>query len=206
MKFRDACFRKLYHRFVVFRIGERERDMLDMFPGYEKADCVLAYGYYDSMAGISLETLELGRKTENGCEFFGPRNDVMFMFRFGAIADIDFWYPDNEDELREKHTFKIEAVHRSYAANEKVEASRKLEVLDPLRYESCPDDVQVLFLKDGIKPEACWVTITDMEGSHFRGKLLNEPCADFGVHCGDTVPFELGKGRDGQPILYAVFG
>lgn len=203
MKIKDAGFRALYHRLVILDIRNKDRKVLDTFPGWETANCMLAYGYFDHEAGITFEILELEKKSSGNYEHFGGRDDVTVKFRFGAVADYDFWYADEEEVLRKRHVDKIEMVHSGYAADKRVEESRALTILDEFRYENCPDDVRVLFLKNGVKPEACWVTITDMQDDkHYKGKLLNEPYADFGVHMGDIVSFAMGKYQNGDPVLY----
>ncbi len=197
MTFSEASFRDLYHRFVVFPFTEKEKG----FPGTEHADFVLAYSYPDSMCGLSFEALELGQRTGDGFIFSGGCEEISAKFRFDAVRDLDFQYPDQEDELREKHTRKIETIHRFYAAEPGVEKTRDLTVLDEFRYPDCPDDVQVLLLKDGIRPEACWVRLTSVKTRLFTGKLLNEPYADFGFHEGDEVKFVCAATRDGRKIL-----
>ena len=177
MTFAEANFRDLYHRFVVFPFTERERSMLKGFPGAEQADCVLAYGYLDSMCGFSFEALELGQRTGDGFAFSGGCEEISVKFRFDVVRDLDFQYPDQEDELREKHRRKIKTIHTFYAADPNVEMTRKLTALDAFRYPGCPDDVQVVLLKDSIKPEACWVRLTGAGDRLFTGELLNEPYA-----------------------------
>lgn len=203
MKIKDAGFRALYHRLIILEIRDKDRKALDTLQGWETSNCMLTYGYFDREAGITFEVLELGNKLPGKYDYFGGREDVTVKFRFGAVANYDFWYADEEETLRKRHADKIEMVHEGYAAQKKVEESRALTVLDKFRYENCPDDVQVLFLRNGVKPEACWVKITDMEDTmRYKGKLLNEPYADFGIHMGDTISFALGKYQDGEPVLY----
>ncbi len=204
MKISEAGFRGLYHRFIVIEIDEWQRETLDIFPGFKEANCVLAYGYLDSSAGVSFEVLEVGKKSTNGLVFSGGRDDVSYKFRFDAVEDHQFTCPDETNLLREKHKHKIESIHRFYAADDGVEQSRSMTILDGFRYEQCPDDVLVILLKKDVNPEKCWITITGMEGKHFRGKLLNEPFAGFGVHNGDVVEFDIGKDQSGKTLLYSL--
>lgn len=46
-----------------------------------------------------------------------------------------------------------------YSAGEEVEESRSMYFLDESRSPEYPDDVLVYLLKDGNKPEVCWVRI-----------------------------------------------
>ena len=203
MKIKEAGFRELYHQLIMFAISDQDREVLKAFTGWETADCLLAYEYCDHMVGLTFEVLELGKKTSDGYEYYGGKDDVTVKYRFGAISDYDFCYVDKEQTIRSRHAHKIEVIHSTYAVEKKVEESRGLTILDEFRYKNCPDDVRVVFLKNGLKPEACWVTITDMEDErHFKGKLLNEPYADFGVHMDDIISFGLGKLRNGNRVLY----
>ena len=59
----------------------------------------------------------------------------------------------------------------------------------------------VLTVKDGLKPEGCWVRITGLGDKHFIGTLLNEPDQNFGYHMGDTIMFFLYGGEGDERAL-----
>ncbi len=69
--------------------------------------------------------------------------------------------------------------------------------MDQFRHAEFPDDVQVLFVKEGVRPEGIWVRTTKLIGCEngavlLEGRMLNNPHADFGVTINDTVLFASG--------------
>ena len=75
MKYSETGFRAIYKNFCVFPIVDKIASVVEMFPGYEEADCCLGYGYVDHTAGVSLEVLALGKTTEDGFFQFFDGND-----------------------------------------------------------------------------------------------------------------------------------
>ena len=59
-----------------------------------------------------------------------------------------------------------------YDAPEEVEKTRSMTFLDASRDESCIDDVLVYLVKDGLKPEGCWVRISGTRRSLDHGNSI----------------------------------
>lgn len=57
MKYSETGFRAVYHNFCIFPLNESVKSVIEGFPGFKDADGVLAYGYYDRTAGLTLEML-----------------------------------------------------------------------------------------------------------------------------------------------------
>ena len=97
MKFSEASFRDLYHRLVLVDLSSRDKGALEGFPRLKEANCAAAYVYYDSHAGMSLEILEIGKRTAEGYESFGGNPEIGVRFRLSAVENKEVIYPDDEE-------------------------------------------------------------------------------------------------------------
>ena len=84
-----------------------------------------------------------------------------------------------------------------------VEESRSMDFLDGSRSPEYPDDVLVYLLKDGNKPEGCWVRIEGLADHEIIGTLLNEPDQNFDYHEGETIAFYAQQTEDKEIVLYS---
>lgn len=77
--------------------------------------------------------------------------------------------------------------------------------IDQFRAPGYFDDVSVLLLSKSqeVSPEKVWVRLeeTSDDDTTFRGRLLNQPYADFGVNIGDTIPVLLVETEDGRILI-----
>ena len=74
-----------------------------------------------------------------------------------------------------------------------------MDVIDELRHPVFPDDLRVLFMKEGQEGvEICWVRSMDVAGDHVIGKLLNEPYKDFGAT--KETPFPSASSRTAKTM------
>ena len=62
----------------------------------------------------------------------------------------------------------------------------------------------VLIIKNGLRPEECWVRISDLSDRRVMGTLLNEPDQDFGYHAGDTIAFLFVTMRKAISALFPI--
>ena len=88
-------------------------------------------------------------------------------------------------------------IHKYYDTdNPEKEQLREFAFLDSSRHPEYPDDLAVFLLHEDHKPERVWVRGGHLSENEIHGTLLNEPNADFGVHCGDSIPIIPYKQED----------
>ena len=83
MKFKDTGFRALYRQFTVFPLSGESREDMAAYPQIEGANCLLAYGFIDREAGLTLEVLAAGYELE--------RLSVLFMRKGRKRLSLKFW-------------------------------------------------------------------------------------------------------------------
>ena len=189
MTFKDIGFRGMYHRFWAMDIKDTVRKTCSEFPDFEKADCVLLYGYIDHNAGITMEVIACGHKDNDVFSFYDAPADRRGSIRIGAnetLYDLNGIF----DELKARYKDKIEVLD-SYKANSELMETREITLLDASRHEYYPDDIQLYLKTKEDNIEACWVRIEGMSDKTFFGRLLNEPYKDCGCHEGDIVEFYI---------------
>lgn len=204
LKYSEVGFRAFYHHFVLVPLNDRLRKTAAFFPGVDKADYVLTYGYIDHTAGMTMEILAAA--IEEGDRFLlGNTNlKVASKIRIGDIMDEECYGMDDEENLSlyEKYAVCVDRL-ADYDAGEEVEECRKMTFLDECRSPEYPDDVLVYLVRDGNHLEGCWVRIEGIVERHLQGTLLNEPDQDFGCHEGDLIEFSVNQMEDGQIVLCA---
>ena len=193
MNYIETGFRAIYKHFISMPLDEKKIELLKEFPGIEKAQGFLAYGYIDAEAGLSLEVLALAVIDGESIEYLEPNDAISVKFRIGSVEDVPFRFePDKDGSLRKKYAAKVSMIEEGYPASEDVEKTRTLGFLDIWRHMYFPDDVQVYLVKKGLdRMEIGWIRITGLEGKIFLGTLLIEPEQDYGVHEGDSVAFHI---------------
>ena len=201
MTFKDTGFRAFYKTFVALMLTDDLRDSLHGFPGEDKANCLLTYGYIDPEAGLTLEVLAGGEITEAGARFFDGNDEIRSMIRIQSAENVEcLWLKDLEN-LTKHYQKKLEQL-RSYDASDEVEKTRSMEFLDESRDLYRVDDVLVYLTREGLEPEGCWVRIFGLGDHWLMGHLLNEPGQDFGYHMGEEIGFFLREVDNGKVICY----
>lgn len=120
MTFKDIGFRGIYHRFWAMDINDTIKKSSSEFPDFEKANCVLLYGYIDHEAGTTMEIIACGHKDNDGFSFYNAPVDRRSFIRIGAIEDEMFYNLDNIfDELQIRYQKKIEGLNL-YTADSKL--------------------------------------------------------------------------------------
>ena len=189
MKFSEVGFRAFYHNFVTVPIKDNLKAVVKDFPGADKANYILTYGYIDHTAGLTLEVLATAFKHDESFVFGAGNTEISSKIKIGNIIDDECFYFDDEDgKMYESYADKIEML-KIYDAGDEVEESRNMRFLDNSRSPEYPDDLLVYLMKDGNNPEGCWVRIEGLGEHNMIGTLLNEPDQDFGCHEGDKIPF-----------------
>lgn len=200
MKYSEVGFRAFYRSYVAVPLKENLKAVVENFPGADRADYILTYGYIDHTAGMTLEVLAVGKKVEKGFTFEDGNNETSSKIRIGSIMEDECYYFGDDNNLYERYKDKVDMVN-DYHVNEDIESFRELDFLDELRSPEYPDDVLVYLLKNGNQPEGCWARMEALKDRQIIGILLNEPDQDFGYHEGEKIAFYVQQTEDEKIVL-----
>lgn len=201
IKYSEVGFRAFYHKFIAVPIKDSLKAGLQDFPGADKANYILTYGYIDHTAGLTLEILAAAFRDDKGFSFEVGNKETSSKIRIGSVMDDECFYFDDEDgSLYKRYADKVDML-KSYGAGDEVEESRSMGFLDGSRSLEYPDDVLVYLLKDGNKPEGCWVRIESLAEHQIIGNLLNEPDQNFDYHEGEKIAFYVHQTEDKEIVL-----
>ena len=136
MKYQETGFRALYHHFSAWELTDRLRPSVRNYPDADMADCLLAYGYIDHEAGLTLEVLAAGKRTQRGFRFFDGIDSARFFIRVGAVENDEFSVlPDRSGTLRKRYGEKIDSL-KLYDVSEEIEKTRGMTFLDSSRHST----------------------------------------------------------------------
>ena len=155
MKFKDTGFRALYRQFTVFPLSGESREDMAAYPQIEGANCLLAYGFIDREAGLTLEVLAAGYELENKYVFFDPPRETPCIIRAENVEDQEFSLLDDRNKALRTRYEGILGLLQEFEVGEEIEKTREMRFLDDSRHPSFPDDVQVYLMRQGLKPEVC---------------------------------------------------
>ena len=176
----------------------------------EGANSLLCYVYMDNMAGLTYQVL--GATYYIGGDYYlvGERAKLDYKIRAESLI-YNRVYPVKNKALSHKYKERIEFIDKQYMSNEKIEDLLDIEILDPFRHPAFPNDLLVtLHNPDYEKCERVWVRLDEQIESLqngeevFKGRLLNEPWKDFGVHGGEVIYFINHKVKDGTVLLHST--
>ncbi|MBP3270629.1 MAG: hypothetical protein J6M17_00190 [Ruminococcus sp.] len=203
MYFKDTGFRGLYKQFAAFMLKDNIKVCINDYPGADKANCVLTYGYIDHDAGQTMEILCAGINSGDGFSFFDSCDEIKAMLRIGSVIEDEFFvFDDNDGRISKRYAKKLNNL-KVYEVSEEIEETRNMAFLDRSRHEYYPDDILVYLIKQGLNPEGCWVRISGIGDYFILGKLLNEPDQDFGCHEGENIEVFVQKTDDGSIICFS---
>lgn len=201
MKFNEVGFRAFYNNFIAVPMKYNLKIGLEDFPGVDKANYILTYGYIDRTAGLTLEVLAAAFKSNKGFAFEDGNTVISSKIRIRSITkDECFYFNDEDGSLYERYADKINMLEH-YSAGEEVKKTRSMGFLDGSRNPDFPDDVLVYLLKDGNEPEGCWVRIEGISEHQIIGTLLNEPYQNFDYHEGDIITFYVQETENNEFVL-----
>lgn len=201
MKYSEVGFRAFYHNYIAVPMNDNFKALIKDFPGIDKANCILTYGYIDHSNGLMLEVLAAAFKSDDGFLFEDTNLEISSKIRIGSIMEDDCYYFEDENgNLYDRYAEKIDML-KDYDSCDEVEESRDMDFLDGSRSPEYPDDVLVYLLKDGNEPEGCWVRIESLEDHQIIGILLNEPDQDFDRHEGEKIAFYVHQTEDNEIVL-----
>lgn len=197
---KGSSFKCFYHRIVFIRSQYLCNTLRAMdYTASKYDDGIVAYGYIDTKAGLSFKALCCGNLAGNRVNMSPMNSDSSMTIRFNSLGDAEFLdlLETNADMF---HFEEIIELTKHYDAEKALEETRNLSVLNPSRHPAFPDDIGVLLIRNYESLEKVWVRCIkmDTENGFIYGKLLNEPYNDFGIHCGDIIPFRTTETEAGE--------
>lgn len=205
MNYKETGFRGLYKQFSVYPMNKNIKKLVGKYEGVTDGGGILTYGYYDREKGLMLEVLAAATIKEEKVTFEEPVYGRVTI-SISDVCDEQFSHIDDKDDfLSKKYSEKL-SVLKVYAASAKLEATRNVAILDPLRDQVCFDEIKVVFNKNGLEAEECQVRIEEQVEGHFVGSLVSNPKQDFGFYEGDRIVFFVAKEKEGQIFCLADFG
>ncbi|WP_124061388.1 DUF3320 domain-containing protein [Gordonibacter sp. Marseille-P4307] len=168
---------------------------------------VLAYGYIDQQAGLSMQVLCSARRVGSKIERRRDLDEHRLIIRSGGTGER--LAAQVVDSSLSEFSDLIGQIEEIYGPDdESLRDVRRSADIDPLRSLEYPDDIQAYLLKQGIEGmELVWMrTLGISEEGSVVGRLLNEPYGDYGVHEGDCIELGFGTGKDGGIVCVADAG
>lgn len=129
-------------------------------------------------------------------------SNTAFKMRYDSIQGTVFSMEYNSSF--KQFESRVEMIHKYYHSAPVTEALREDVRFDACRSNQFPDNVVVIFLKEGANPEEIWCRLMDVKDEKIYGRMMNEPYADFGPHSGDLIEISLVN-IDGQLKAVAMF-
>lgn len=203
MKCKEITFRALYNNFCAIDLSENSKIAVRDWPGSDKANCLLTYGYIDVEAGMTLEVIACGIKEGDSFKFFDPSENTRFFIRIGGADECEAYFLDDpKGTLAKRYKDKLEIL-KDYKADEGKEKTRELAFLDSCRHEHYPDDIQVRLIREGFDVEICWARLFDICDNWLMATLLNEPDQPFGYHIGENIAVFIHETEEKEIICYS---
>lgn len=200
MTYKDIGFRGVYHQFIAIDIDKTIGKICKSYPNFDKANCVLVYGYIDHTAGTTLELLDCGHRDKDSFVFYDSPTDKRDIIRIGAVDESELYViDDTNDKLYHRYAQRLEVL-QVFSIDESLERTRSMGFLDSSRHPHFPDDIQLYLQTDSGEFEVCWVRIEGADEKTLYGKLLNEPFKPSKCHEGDIIEFSLFKTEDGKLV------
>lgn len=108
MKYSEVGFRAFYHNFVAVPIKDNLKAVVKDFPGADKANYILTYGYIDHTAGLTLEVLATAFRHDKSFVFGAGNTEISSKIKIGNVIDDECFYFDDEDgKMYESYADKI---------------------------------------------------------------------------------------------------
>lgn len=230
MEFKKAnefSFRELYGKYIQILDEEQAETLvnpIDIGDGeiVRAIDCdmevnsTFVHAYIDHEAGMSFQVLTVGFY-EDGSNRIHERTDFksMINIRKDKFDDFNIRVIEDDSYFNDKYGEYV-SNHDKVYTNENLERIRDFKAIDSLRDGIFPDDIMVVFFKEGMQNEGMWVRLERMdddlplingeEGEFplLYGKLLNQPNQDLGVNMGDEVRVALIRYETGEVVAFAV--
>ena len=194
----DFSFRQLHHRYVLLLMDNASstaKITFSMLNPRSKDNALLLYGYIDSTAGLSFQTMCPAYYSEDGNVELSPADPTCVMrMRYDAMQGT--LISVNPATTFERFNGIVQSINECYTTTPEIEKMRDMKQFDHCRHPQFPDDLLVVLSDAKQTREGLWFRPSSCDGMFVRGTLLNEPTGDFGYHCGGPVTafiFTLGE-------------
>ena len=172
----------------------------------DSINAIFAVGYIDHTAGMSFYILSTASLEGKDVKIVKREKfDAMSITRKDSVNDFEFEFledlnaTDDFDLEYYKESAYVDDHFKHYYVNDNVEMLRYAYMLDDSRHADFPDDVEVLFIKEGLQIERMCARCEDVtEDQIVVGTLLNTPIQEFGLEAGDEVKFFPYNPQDGD--------
>lgn len=185
-------FREIERQFVIINNPK----FVKLTGCQKEANSILCYGYVDNSAGLTYETVAATLLLDGDYSILDTIKCISLKIRANSVSKEEV-IPIKNKALFKQYSYIVDNVNEFYYKDPEREECREVRELDQFRHAEFPDDVQVLFVKEGVRPEGIWVRTKKLIGREdgtvlLEGRMLNNPHADFGVTINDTVLFASG--------------
>ncbi len=209
-KIMQTTDRDIINQWIFGKIFGIMKDSLLIDMGLEKSnlDGYIGFCYIDDSMGISCRVHSLCKKEK------GKKPDIVVNLH-DALKDIVLRYDCLEViEILDKEQVKslgLEEKPTWLELYEYLELApiRGREDLDQFRAQGFFDDVEAILAPKNLEGpgERIWVRLREIGDNEnmFRGVLLNQPYADFGINEGDSVTVLLFKENDESYLVCGEF-
>ena len=199
----DFSFRQLHHRYVLLLMENASytaKVTFSMLKPRPKDNALLLYGYIDSSAGLSFQTMCPAYYSEDGNVDLSPADPICVMrMRYDAMRGT-LISVDPATDL-ERFDGMVQIINECYTTSPEIEEMRDMKQFDQCRHPQFPDDLLVILSDDKQQKEGVWLRPNNYDKMFVRGTLLNEPNGNFGCRCGDQVTaFVFTEGEDSYLI------
>ncbi len=181
----DCSFGMLYHQIVL--LIDDPINVILASRGLPQGDdnALLLYGYVDPEAGMSFEVLSTAFYLADEGFVLRAEPKALVKLRYDAIRGRlgSIYSP----AIFARFMSKVQWINLNYRSAPEIEQFREIRGIDPWRHEQYPDDIYVVFSKEGLQDECIWCHVSGFDGTYTLGRMLNEPHGSFGCHEGDLV-------------------
>ena len=200
-----GSFRELERKFLIINNPKYAK----LTGTTHEANSVLCYGYVDNSAGLTYQVVAPTLYIGGDYTVVDSITVISLKIRAGSISPEEI-IPVKNQSLFRQFSHIVENINEFYYTDTERKKCRCVEELDQFRHPEFPDDVQVMFSKNGFRPEGIWVRTQRVLGKEGKfiilsGCMLNTPHANFGLKSGDTVTFATGIVDDsGTRLCFAL--
>ena len=201
-------FRTMADHFLLVNDIDVKTKMIIKQSGFrirQDDNAMLVYGYIDHEAGLSYELLCAACVFNDDDVSLEPTNrTTSFKFRYGSFQG-DLVPFKNESQLY-PYLERAQMIKDGYKVSEEILAIRAIQELDSSRAPGYPDDVVLMFFKEGYRNEGIWCRTegANTESHLVQMKMLNEPMGPFGKHMEDIIDVALIRMDNGEVKAVAV--
>ena len=205
-------FREIYGKYIHILNEKEANDLITpvktnneevrFFDYNGRVNSIFAYCYVDHTAGLSFLVLSVGLYENGETRYLNTRENKLIVLRKAIFDNSMCTVFDDNSELEEDYGDFARGFAGKYTSPH-LDNLRKMQIIDPYRDDTYPDDVLVYFIREDIEPEAMWVRLEEDNDTYMTGRLLNEPKQDIGYNINDRIDCYLAEIESNNIIILA---